>query len=170
MGESMELTQEEVKRIFKYDRKTGALVRRFSVGKAVAGTHSTCKDRDGYIVIGINKKLYRAHRVVWLYFHGQWPNNDCDHINRIKDDNRIQNLRDITRSQNKQNQLVTRVSKSGIKGVCWVAKIGRWQAEITHQGKSYILGRFVDIEDAAKAYKAAAKKFHEFNPSAKGKY
>jgi len=166
----MDLTQEEVKRIFKYDRKTGALIRRFSIGKAAAGTHSTCKDRDGYIVIGINTKLYRAHRVVWLYFHGQWPKNDCDHINRIKDDNRIQNLRDVTRSQNKQNQLVTRVSKSGIKGVFWVVKIGRWQAEIMHQGKSYILGRFVDIEDAAKAYKAAAKKFHEFNPSAKGKY
>lgn len=163
----MEITCEEVRRRFKYDRKLGVLVRRFNSGKAKAGTHSTAKDRDGYLVVGINKKLYRAHRVVWLYVYGKWPDADIDHINGIKHDNRISNLRDITRSRNKQNQKAQKNNKCGFKGVWLHKQTGRWCATICHLGKKIHIGSFETIQEAAQAYAEKAAELHEFNPSAK---
>lgn len=162
-----QLTQEEVRGIFRYNRRDGLLIRKFTVGAARAGTSSQCKDRDGYLVVGINGRLYRAHRVIWLYVYGDWPLNDCDHINRVKDDNRIKNLRDVTRSQNKQNMLACKSNKCGIKGVYWSERYERWMAEIGHQGKQIRIGQYKTIKEAADAYAATAANLHEFNPCAK---
>ena len=161
-----EVTQAYVKKLFKYDRKTGELISRATRGRAKAGQSSKSKDKDGYLVVGFNGKLYRTHRVIWLYVHGEWPKNDCDHINRIKDDNRISNLRDITRAENKQNQTVTRLSKSGVKGVYWANCYQRWVAEIGHENKQIVIGQFKEKEDAIDAYKFFAIALHKFNPSA----
>lgn len=158
------LTQERVKELFKLDRK-GRLVRKVTVNnKAKAGDFSTAKDRDGYLVVGIDRKLYRAHRVVWLYVHGQWPNGDIDHINGIKHDNRPSNLRDVTRSENLQNQKVRKNNKVGFKGVWLHKQTGRFAAVIESNGKRYYIGCFETPEEAANAYSEKAKEVHKYNP------
>lgn len=156
----MELTQEMLHQFFTYDETTGNLIRKFKIGKAIEGKASQCKDRDGYLVIGVNQKLYRAHRLVWLYHKGEWPKKDIDHINRIRDDNRIENLREVTKSQNRQNNAVTKASKSGVIGV-WLHKgTNKWCSSIGIGGKNVYIGSFDTIEEAAAAYQAKKKKLH----------
>ena len=163
----MKLTQAEVQKLFWYEEETGRLVRKFSRGKGFAGTHSEAKDKNGYLVVGINKKLYRAHRVVWLYVHGEWPKGDIDHINGIKDDNRISNLRDVTRAENLQNQKASRKNTSGFKGVWFQKSSNRYVAVIESNRKRYYLGCFETPEEAASAYSEKAAVVHKYNPSAK---
>lgn len=162
------ITQARVQELFKLNLRTGHLVRRFKRGKAEAGTHSTAKDRDGYLVLGIDGKLYRAHRIVWLYVHGEFPPADIDHINGAKDDNRPKNLRAVTRSQNKQNQGPTKNNKSGFKGVYRSHDGKYWNASICHKRENHFLGQFKLLKDAATAYAVAAGVFHTHNPSSKG--
>ena len=102
------LTIERIRHVFTYDKSTGNLVRNFGRGKAKKGSFSSCTDKDGYVVIGVDNKIYRAHRLVWFYVNGEFPDGDLDHINRIKTDNRIANLRCVTKAQNIQN------TKSGL--------------------------------------------------------
>lgn len=167
MAKHTPLTQEILHDLFRYNKQVGLLIRRYKRGKAEAGTSSTAKDRDGYLVVGIKGKLYRAHRVIWFYVHGSWPKGDIDHINRVKDDNRIHNLRDVTRSQNKQNQGPSKNCKSGIKGVYWCNQSSKWRAGICHQGRQWVIGEYKTIEAAASAYATEAARVHEFNPMAK---
>ena len=159
------LTQERVRELFRYSKTTGLLTRKQRRGKGRAGESSKCHDRDGYLVVGIDSKTYRTHRVIWLYVTGAFPEADIDHKNRIRDDNRWTNLRSVTRSQNKQNQLAAVNNKSGAKGV--YPHQGRWQAAIEHLGVRYDLGGFNSICEAAAAYSKKAKELHEFNPCAK---
>lgn len=161
------LTAERVRHLFTYDEDLGVLVRNFKRGKALAGSHSTCTDREGYLVVGIDSKLYRAHRVIWLYKTGYWPKNDIDHIDRDKANNRFSNLRDVTRAENKQNQVAKKGSKSGVKGVSWDDKRKHWSAEITVNGKRFHLCWTTNKDEAAAAYAAAAAVLHQFNPAAK---
>lgn len=157
------LTHKEVQRLFLYSETTGLLVRRTTCGRSKVGTHSTAKDKDGYLVVGIAGRLYRTHRVIWFYVHGSWP-DVCDHKNRVKDDNRLSNLRDVTRSQNKQNQLVCRTNKLGIKGVWLHKQNGTYCASIGHQNKNIYIGSFATVEEASDAYKAMAGAIHQYNP------
>jgi hypothetical protein len=107
-----------------------------------------------------------------MYFYGEWPRGDIDHINRVKDDNRLSNLRDVSRSQNKQNQGPTVRSKTGIKGVYahrdGGKATGKWAASIAHLGKNHFLGAYKTITEAQAAYASAAKVMHDFNQSAQG--
>lgn len=168
----MELTQEQLKQILNYDKSTGMwiwLVDIFS-GKNnklksaekgnVAGTLSKI---HGYRIIGINGKKYRAHRLVWLYEYGYWPKYQIDHINHIKDDNRIVNLREVTHEDNQRNMSKSKNNKSGHTGVVWDKSVNKWRAEINIKNKSITLGRFINKEDAIKCRKQAEikYKFHE---------
>lgn len=99
------LTQDRLKELMRYDEETGILTRRVSTSSnARAGDIAGSKDKDGYLVIRIDKKLYRAHRLAFLYVYGRFPEEFTDHINGIRDDNRISNLREVTRQENMQNQ------------------------------------------------------------------
>lgn len=155
------ITQERLK--FLFDLVDGRLIRKFKRGKAPKGTSSFSKDRDGYLVVGIDNKLYRTHRLIWLYVYGEHPIGDIDHINRDKTDNRPENLRCVTKSQNKQNMTVTKKSKSGIKGVYCHSQTKKWVAEIQCNYVKHSLGCYLTKEEAEAAYKAAAKIFHTMN-------
>jgi len=112
---------------------------------------------QGYWYIGVGGKQYPAHRLAWFYVHGKWPNGDIDHINRIRDDNRIVNLRDTTTSKNLHNSLG--YGASGVKGVSYNARDKIWKAEIQVDYVTYRLGSFKNKDDATAARKFAESLF-----------
>lgn len=155
------LTQERLKEVLNYDADTGvftwAIKRTNSVyiGK-VAGS-----PQIGYISIRIDNKLYLAHRLAWLYVYGYFPKNHTDHINNIRDDNRICNLREATAAENLQNYPATRKnSKTGMIGVSKKRK--KYRARLMLNRKEIYLGVFDTPEEAQAAYISAKEKLHPF--------
>jgi hypothetical protein len=123
--------------------------------------------RAGYRIVRIDGKNYRAHRVIWLMAHGDWPEYEIDHINGNRDDNRISNLRHATRLQNAKNVGLSRRNKWGSKGVSWDSLKGSWRADICADGRARFLGNFATIPEARAAYSAAALELHgEFGRAA----
>lgn len=115
---------------------------------------------DGYIKLNVGGKIHRAHRVIWLMVKGYWPVDTIDHINRIRSDNRLDNLRAATRSENQQNLPVRSDNQSGTKGVAWQPTMSKWWAYINIHGKRTSLGYFLHAEEASKARKAAELELH----------
>ena len=107
---------------FDYDPETGIIVRK-ATGKAAVS-----RDKDGYILVGFMYKKYRAHRVAWAIHHGSWPDGEIDHINGVRDDNRIENLRCVSRHENKKNTAIPSHNTSGVVGVTWHKPSRKWRA------------------------------------------
>ena len=123
--------------------------------KVVVGSRAGYAKKNGYREIKFNGKSYKEHRVIWAIINGAWPSDELDHVNKDKSDNRIENLREATRSQNMANSLKKRGSSS-FNGVCWKKRFGKWHSQIMSDGKKRHLGWF-DLEyKAALAYDAAA--------------
>jgi len=125
-----------------------------------------CIDKyDNYIRVGIKNKIYKAHRLVWLYVYGFLPKNHIDHINGDRTDNRIKNLRDIPQKDNNRNAKCRKDNKSGFTGVSFkkTAKKKKWFAYISYNGKRINIGYFYTAEDAYKARKSfeQALKYHK---------
>ena len=153
-----------MKDVLSYDIETGLFTwigktnRNTPIGR-IAG-HI---DADGYRRISVRGKRYFAHRLAWWFVYGIWPDKELDHINLNKDDNRVCNLRLVTRSQNKQNMGSVKGSLSAFKGAHWESARKKWRAVIVIDGKSIFLGRFNTDKEAAAAYAMAAKKYHTHN-------
>lgn len=130
------------------ERACGDLTRASAVASA--------KNGQGYIVIQVAGASYRAHRLAWLYVHGEWPQEEIDHINHDRTDNRISNLRPATRLINAKNLSRSARCSSGLTGVHWYAKTKKWQAQIMANRKRIHLGYFDSFFDAA-----ACRKSHE---------
>ncbi len=155
------LTAQRLKELFHYDSDTG-LFTRFPV-KGISGRHCVGAIKHGYLIIGVDHKYYRAHRLAWLYVHGEWPNDGIDHINGDKVDNRISNLRAATQAQNLQNiSKANRNSKSGLRGTSWNSGNNKWRAEILVDGKRKHLGYFEQAEQAHAVYIEAKRTLHPF--------
>ena len=105
----------------------------------------------GYIFINLFRKRYSAHRLAWFYVYGIWPKNDIDHINRSCADNRILNLRDVTKSKNQHNSKMRINNTSGIKGVSFQKRSQKWRAVIDKDGEQIWLGEFIDKQSAIEA-------------------
>jgi hypothetical protein len=153
------LTQERLMSLVSYDAETGVftwrITRRNCKTGAVAG--SLLK---GYLRISIDSKIYAAHRLAWLYTYGCWPSGEIDHINRVRNDNRLCNLREATRELNTQNANVRVDSPYGIRGVTKHKYSNKYRARIQANKKAMLLGLFDTPEEAAAAYAAAAAKLH----------
>ncbi len=150
-------TQEEVRLRFTYDPETGVLWHT-SYNKMACGWHGKEAGHlhhDGYRNVVIRGKLYQIHRVIWLYVYGEMPDGHIDHISRCRDDNRICNLRIVTRSQNKHNGNTYANNTSGVPGVYFMRSCGRWYARINVGGIRRNLGSFVNFEDAVAARRRA---------------
>lgn len=142
------LTQEKVHELFDY-RADGNLVWKVSPNsRAKIGDIAGCVSCYGYILGTINKKSYRLHRIVWLWHHGYFPENQIDHINRIRTDNRIENLREVTPACNMRNKGNMRTNTSGVKGVSLVKKSNVWIAQISIYGKNITVGSSPDFAEA----------------------
>jgi hypothetical protein len=107
---------------------------------------------QGYCVSNVGGQMLKAHRVAWAVYYGEWPDGFLDHINRVRHDNRICNLRVSTRAQNNSNVSTGKNSTSQFLGVYWDKARGKWVANIKINGKSKFLGRFREEKDAAIAY------------------
>lgn len=125
----------------------------------IAGARSTSRGKT-YIYIKIDKRLYKAHHLAWLFHHREWPTFDLDHIDGDGTNNRIANLRKCSMSENKANSKIYKNNKSGFKGVSFHKRSKKWIAYININKKRTNLGSFDKAEDAAKVYWAAAKKLH----------
>ena len=160
--EDRELTQELLKTVLHYNQKTGEF---HWLVKPASRTHigdlAGCKETErGYWVIGIAGKIYKAHRLAWLYVYGYLPEY-LDHKNRNRMDNRISNLREATKPQNGGNAYGRKEGK--LKGAYWHKRAKRWTSHINIKGKFVWLGQYATEEEAHAAYcKAAKVKFGEF--------
>jgi hypothetical protein len=144
------LTQEYLKAHLHYNPETGNFTRIKANGTAHIGDVAGNLSSTGYIYISLNNKSYRAHRLVWLYLHGAFPEQLIDHINGVKHDNRLANLRLCNKEQNGFNSKIQARNKFGLKGVKQVGN--RFAGKVTHNYKTIHLGMFATPEEAHKAY------------------
>lgn len=128
---------------------------------AIANEIAGFLDEKGYVIIKIDNIKYRAHRLAWLWMTGEWPEDQIDHENLNKQDNKWDNLREASNSQNKFNTPVYQNNKLGVKGVHFCN--GKYKVQIQVNKKKIYLGRYLTLEDAKAAYDIAAIKYqHEF--------
>ncbi len=147
----MKLTQEELKEILTYNAITGNFRWKESRSNIKAGDIAGCKRPDGYVSIRIDKKLYLAHRLAWLYTEGYFPENFIDHIDRNTSNNIRKNLREATNQCNIRNSKRRNDNASGITGIYWYKSKSQWRAQIMVNQKSIHLGYFENKIDAVKA-------------------
>lgn len=112
-----------------------------------------------YVQVCLDGKMYKAHRVAWALHYGAWPEDDIDHINHDRIDNRICNLRQTSRRENCRNSSLSRRNTSGHAGVTWCRQTNKWMAQIHPDGRCVNLGKFHNFEDAVAARKAAEAKY-----------
>lgn len=154
------LTQARLKELLHYDPETGIFVRIKKVCNHSAGEYPGYINDSGYLIINVDTRKYRAHRLAWLYMTGYFPEFEIDHENQNGLDNKFSNLRPATHLQNMKNVPMPSHNTSGIKGVSFRKDRNKWRASIQSNGKWMHLGYFEKIEDAAMAYKLASKSLH----------
>ena len=162
------LTQAELKRLIHYQPDTGVFT---WLHRETAGAHWNSRypgteagsvaprDNTTYIAIRVNRRLYLAHRLAWLYMTGEWPADEIDHIDRDGRRNEWNNIRAATSGQQKANQKLRKDSRIGLKGVRKYTAKGRprpYYATITVDGEIFFLGTFATPEEAHRAYREAA--------------
>jgi len=153
------LTLQKLYEMFFYCQETGLFIRKIGVKGSSAGAVSGSQMSKGYLQIGVNKRKYLAHRLAWFYVYKVWPDGQIDHINGIKTDNRIENLRCVTNKQNHENSGIKSSNSSGFRGVSFYKRDGTWTAQLTHNYKNIYLGRFATKEQAAQAAQEGRAKF-----------
>ena len=160
------ISQDELKALLHYDPDTGVFTWRVNrKGGVKVGDTTGYIAKNGYVQIGVSNKLYYAHRLVWLYVYGVWPEYDIDHIDGVRANNKLVNLRKATRTENNQNTRKDSTNVSGLRGVYWHRAAQKWCAEIAVKGKKTYLGLFNTKELAHEAYLKAKETLHEFQPT-----
>jgi len=155
------LTQARLKELLHYDPETGHFTWRVRAGaRALVGGRAGCTGRRGYIEIWIERRIYKAHRLAFLYMTGGFPPAETDHINRDRSDNRWRNLRPATRLENAANKGLLCTNTSGYRGVNWFKPYQKWMARASAGGKTKFLGYFDIPEEAAAVVEAWRKEHH----------
>ena len=158
------ITQERLKELCYYDLETGIftwlVLRR---GSAKAGDIAGSKHPDGYWQLRIDGKRYLAHRLAWLYVYGVLPKNYIDHKDHDMINNKITNLRDVTKAGNNQNQIkaMSNNQSTGLLGAHYHKKNNKYTSCISVNYKQIHLGCFDTAEEAHSAYVNAKRIHHE---------
>ena len=156
MSNAVNIAQDRLHELYEY--RDGNFYRKTSARGVKAGIQSNYKADRGYHKIMIDKKLYKFHRVVFMYHHGYMPKM-VDHINGDKSDNRIENLREVTDSQNRMNVGISCKNKSGVKNVHWHKAGNCWRVQVTHK-QGVFTKQVEDLELAELIAIEARTKFH----------
>jgi hypothetical protein len=174
----VELTQELLKEALNFDNDSGLFTWKTrplhhfknlrSMNKwntRYANTKAGSLQKRGYIEISLLSKSYTAHRLAWLYMTGNFPENQIDHINCIKTDNRFINLRQATNAENAQNKIKSQNNNktTGLLGSCYDKRYKKYASQITINYKCILLGRFNTAKEAHDKYIEAKRKYHCFN-------
>jgi len=155
-------TQSYLHEILEYHQDTGIFTWKKSRGNQFTkiGMKAGYKDSSGHMGIEINRVRYLSHRLVWLYLYGHFPKNQIDHINGIRDDNRLCNLREATAQQNMWNKKISLNNKSGFKNIHWSKTMKKWCVQIKANKKFVYVGYFKDLELADLIAHEARDKYH----------
>ena len=150
-----DLTKDLLHELFDYN--DGQLIWKVDRGTyKIKGRIINTKSSHGYIIVGINNRRYYVHRLIYMYFNGSTNGKQIDHINRIRDDNRIENLRLVTHQENHFN-------RTGVHGYYWHKDNKKWSSQIVVGDKSIFLGLYEIENDARNAYLTAKKEYHIIN-------
>ena len=152
------MNAEYLKSLISYNKNTGEF--KWKAKNKIKAGKTGWKDKDGYLHIRIDYKLYRAHRLAWLYVYGVFPDEAIDHIDRNPSNNKIENLRLCNKRQNAINSKMRSDNTSGYRGVRRRPGMKKWQARAYFEGKEVHLGYFDTAEEASEVYK---KKVIELN-------
>lgn len=146
--------------VLRADPETGHLYWRENRRRVRAGDQAGFSLLNGYWGVKVNQKQYPLHRVMWLLVHGAWPKDEIDHINRNPSDNRIANLRQATRADNACNRRRSKNNTSGVAGVTWDKKQGRWLARAWRGRQHLYAGHYDKFADAVAARQRAVVIMH----------
>jgi len=149
------LDYNELIKYFVYDYTSGIIWRKINASNVKAGTRADKPRKDKYSTIRFNKKKVSAARVAWTMFTGKNPNGEIDHIDGNPSNNKIENLRDVTKSQNAMNK-----KQSWGVSRCTDCKVERYAARIKVNGKDINLGRYDTEAEAREAYLAGLEEYH----------
>ena len=166
------LEYREALELFRYDYETGVLYWRRRVNNRVPKTLEAGAQNksNGYLYVKVHGRRYLVHRVVMLMCYGFCGEGlDVDHINHVRNDNRLVNLRFVTRRENQRNQSLSSKNTSGVTGVCFLKARKKYMTQIRVDGENIFLGRFETLEEAAAARAEANLKFNFHNNHGKGR-
>jgi hypothetical protein len=162
MSEVKPITRQEAEKVLSYSPQTGVFTWVCRVGtRRAAGDVAGYLHSTGCITIGLNKKHIKAHRLAWLFVYDEWPAGDIDHINGNRTDNRIENLRIATKTQNAQNQRRGTRNKHGLLGIKQTP-CGNWTSSIRVDGVLHHIGTFHTAQEAHTAYVKTKQRVHPF--------
>jgi hypothetical protein len=157
----MDINADYVKSVLDYDALTGQFRWTKSHQRSLIGKTTGTPLKTGYIALTIKNKQYKAHRVAWLYMFGSWPDGDIDHINGVKSDNRIANLRIAVGSLNAENiRSASANSTTQLLGVSYRTCKRKYRATITVSKKTIHLGYFDSADAAHAVYLEAKRQLH----------
>lgn len=144
-------TKSEADSVFEYSADTGSL--KFKNGRKAGEEAGSIRTRNklSHRFVSFNGVNVAVHRLAWLMSYGEWPKGTVDHRNGVGTDNRLENLRDVTHQQNQRNMKRNAKNTSGVCGVSFCKRSGKWRAQVEIQGKQVWLGYHRSIEDAVKA-------------------
>ena len=160
---------ERLRELLSYDPETGVLIWKIlpATNRRNIGFNNKCGGKvagtvglKGYLIIGIGKSYYLAHRIIWKMMTGEDPADLIDHEDTDRLNNRWKNLRETANGPNIQNSKLRSDNRSGVKGVFWDAPHKAWRAVLTTNGVSTRLGRFKSLEEATSVITQARLKAH----------
>lgn len=158
---TIEFDIDRLREVLNYDPETGIFTWRITRRSvAQAGRIAGCLHSGGSIYLRVDGKALQAHRVAWAMQTGAWPKDEIDHINRVRNDNRLVNLREATRAQNLHNRGASKCNTSGFKGVFMCRESGRFRAQVRFSGNKKWSARFKTKEEAYAAYCEKAAELH----------
>lgn len=163
MALNRQLTPERVKDLLEYNPDTGVLFWRVNRSTVKAGMRAGWLNKTtGYILVHIDGRAYQAHRIIWTIVYGRWPQEQIDHINRDRADNRLANLRGASIAENAQNKSLYKNNASGYSGIGWHKQTQKWHVRLYISGKTKSLGLFKTLEDAISTREIAKTRIHPF--------
>ena len=156
------LTLQEVNELFEYDSSTGILYNKLDRRRARKGEAAGSLNNYGYLIVKISASTFLVHRLIWAIVYGYFPENQIDHIDRNKVNNRVENLREVSDSCNKRNRGNSVANSSGVRGVGYDKSRGSWKAYINIGPRVVNLTRSKDFTEAV-AYRLAAEQCSDWS-------